>query len=359
MAQIYIEPSKGRSVVEDEAQLFKTLAQLTGEVSRLRGNLRYQIAGRQQISDRLFQVMDQMAKEAALVKKMETGLEQIIKLYEQTENANLERLVAEKTPVQVGVTGGNTTEKTSDTSSEWWNILKKILKSALGPYGLITQYPDLVDDDANGSDLIKFLLDGVGSFAKIISTKGETTAKWWSSLFGVSGKEITSASKYFLDKIGKFDTLANTVGTIANWGTNFVDSLVENNDEFAGEWCTRFWEETIVETGIKIVKGAVFSTAAAGIVSLVCATAAPSVLAVGLTAAALSFAFDWGLNEIVTWIPGENYTKWTEVVSDVICDGLDYVQDKIGTAVTKTKEKIGNYAERLFGGCRWQGCLAM
>lgn len=107
MARIYIEPTKARRSVQDEMELSRTLNGLAQEVISIRSALRYKIAGREQISERLRQVSQQILKEASSTRALGDSLQQIIGRYEQTENANRDRLVADKTDVTKVVQGAD------------------------------------------------------------------------------------------------------------------------------------------------------------------------------------------------------------------------------------------------------------
>lgn len=100
MARIYIEPSRAKRIAQDEMDLSRALKALSQEVDSIRGNMRYKIAGRAQIAERLRQVSEQIAAEAGAARNMSNGMRQVVTWYEQTENGNRDRQVAEKTSVQ-------------------------------------------------------------------------------------------------------------------------------------------------------------------------------------------------------------------------------------------------------------------
>jgi len=91
MARIFIEPAKAKNVVGLESSLEDSLRSLGREVDGVRGKLRYKIAGEEAISARLREAAEQLTREAAATRACRTGLEQVIRRYEQTENANRER----------------------------------------------------------------------------------------------------------------------------------------------------------------------------------------------------------------------------------------------------------------------------
>ena len=119
MARIHIEPAKAKRSVLDDQSLEKKLSNLSQEVSSIRSNMRYKISGREQISDRLRQVAQQISKEATSTRALSNGLQQVITKYEQTENAARDRAKADKTSVQAAANG------TSDSLlSKLWDWVK-------------------------------------------------------------------------------------------------------------------------------------------------------------------------------------------------------------------------------------------
>lgn len=378
MARIYIEPTKAKRSIQDEADLGRTLSSLSQEVSSIKSNLRYKISGCDQIGERLRQVSEQIAKESTATRALSDGLQQIIARYEQVENSNRDRQVADKTTVQA-VNSGAAQNGGGWEPFDWGKLGEKVLEKLLGPFGLVVDLPDVIDGDA--SDLVKFHLKGIGSIAKVASTTGDTSAEWLGKVFGWT----TMKPKSFFEELGQFDTTAHTVGTVANWAGKAVDSFVKNNEEFGGEWCARFWEETAVEAGIKVVEGAAVKAGLSMAVAGICAAAGvacPPTIVVGVAAVGVGMALDWALDGLVSWATNGSCTSWVEGVSDLVCDGVDALREGVGTIVTKTGEAINNVKDaavevgkktvysisngiksvsdgigNLFGGCRWAGCL--
>ena len=73
---------------------------MSQEVDGIRSNMRYKIAGRAQIAERLRQVSEQIAAEAGAARNMGNGLQQIVAWYEKTENGNRDSQTAEKAKVR-------------------------------------------------------------------------------------------------------------------------------------------------------------------------------------------------------------------------------------------------------------------
>ena len=207
---------------------------------------------------------------------------------------------------------------------------------------------------------------------------GKAAAEWLKDLFGLNPMEFTSFGDTFLDKIGKFDSPASSIGTVANWAGKLVDSFVKNAEEFAGNWCARFWEETFTEAGIKLVEGAAVSAGVSAAVAGICTAvgvACPPALVVGVVAAGATMLLDWGLDSLVSWATGGSETSWIEHVSDRICDGIDAIRETVGPAVEKAGQVINDGIDavvdtgrkvvdsvkdgisNIFSG-RWLPCLA-
>ena len=378
MARISIEPVKAKKALTKEQELEKILRALRQETLNVRSGLSFKISGQEAISARLRDAADQLGKEASSTYSLYSGLEQIIARYEQTENANVERLGAEKTSVQQ--TGGTQTPIMYPTFDVGELLQKEILK-LLGPFGtVITGIGDLWNGDLD--KLCKDLIDLIGDTGSVILD--EPKAEWFKELFGIGadGFKRTEEAPEFLDELFDFSTEGKTVSTVASWAASFLGSFISNADEFGADSWTqgRFWEETLVETGIDMVEGAIISTVVG--TAAVALFGNPVSLGVAAATVATTFAVDWALDSIVTWATGGAQTSWTEWASDGICDGLEWAGNKItegvdkfvesvGPVVTKTadavKDGIGYVADKvsdgwnsmkegfsnLFNSCRW------
>lgn len=365
MARIYIEPSRAKRIAQDEMDLSRALKALSQEVDSIRGNMRYKIAGRAQIAERLRQVSEQIAAEAGAARNMSNGMRQVVTWYEQTENGNRDRQVAEKTSVQ----------KDSDGAFfDLAGLFKKLFGTLLGPFGIIMDMPD-----GGAGSLLKYALDGIGSITDVVGAEGTTVPAWLKDLFGLNEMKFTSFKDTFFGKLGKFDSAANTIGTVVNWAGKFVDSFVKNAEEFAGDWCARFWEETVTETIIKGVEGAAITAGVSSVIAGICTAAGvacPPALAVGAIAVGATMLLDWGLDSLVSWATNGSETSWVEHVSDRICDGIDTLRETVGPAVERAGQAISDGIDTvidtgkkvvdtvkdgfnsIFSG-RWLPCLAI
>lgn len=375
MAKIYIEPTKAKQSVTNEEKLSKLLEGLSQDVDNIRGNLRYKISGKEQISARLAEVVQQIRKESNSVKALSSGLEQIISQYVQTEDANRDRLAADKAS-SVQESGGETgTQQEED--SVWDDLLEEIIGAILGPFGFLTDTSGLLDGGL--ADFTTYLLGGIGSITELISTEG-VEAEWLKELFGLNPMESVSVKGGFWDELANFDSVTEGIGTAVGWLTELIGSGVENFAEFGGDWCARFWEETLVESGIKIAEGAAVTAGVSAVVTGVCAAAGvacPPALVIGVAAAGIGVVLDLGLDSIVSWATNGSCTSWVEGASDLICDGIDAIREGVGTLAEKTGQavekaaetvvetgkkvvdSIYNTMENLFGEVKWaQGLFA-
>lgn len=301
MANISIEPAKARKVCGDESDLKIMLVAFSDEVSCIKSELRYKIAGQEQISKRMEEVSEQLLKEAAATRSLGESLSQIVDKYEQTENANRQR---------------HTTKKEG-----WWHAFnvgqlgQDVVHELLGPFGFLTNIVDILQGNKE-KGAIKMLLEPVGTFADILKYSDcGSAAKFVKSMWGVVnqkelGKELGSCSKF-----------ADKLGTGVTWAVAVAESYADNYREFNGEKSVRFWEETAVEA---ILTGGLAVGAAA-----ICTTVGAPVILGGLAVAGLNFV----ANGVVGLATGGSYTSWVELASDGFCNVLDGVREGIGSAV--------------------------
>lgn len=418
MARISIEPVKAKKALSREQELEKVLKTLYQETLNVRSGLSFKIAGQEAISARLKDAADQLNKESSSTHSLYSGLEQIIARYEQTENANVERLGAEKTSVQQGSNAQASADSgTEDVKFDWADFFTSELANLVGPFGfLFTGGKKFLENDWAGG--VNEVLQSLG---KVIKIKADGTDVSWKDAVLKSFKDNFDKFDYesyefnkeffkqdFLKKLTEAEdpgnmTKGELAGTAVKWGTTFIDRFLKNKEEFgADNWSGRFWAETGLETGIKLFEGAAISTgvgmAAAGIGSAIAAivgapVAIPAV-AVGAATIGVSMLVDWGLNKIVEVATGGARTDWLELATDGILDGAEWVGSKVsegiewagnkisagvdkivesvGPAVTRVKESVGYVADKvsdgfnniktgitnLFSGCSW-GQIAM
>lgn len=135
MAKISIEPSKAKSILGQQDSLERALKALAQDVEGVRSGLRYKIAGQEQISQRLREAAEQITQESQSTFSMRSGLEEIIALYEQSENNNRDRVAAEKVSIQEGQ--AQTAEDGGAHEASWWEKLFDFLFSPVEQSGKI------------------------------------------------------------------------------------------------------------------------------------------------------------------------------------------------------------------------------
>ena len=103
MANLNVEPVQVRPCAERTKEVAQKLNALAGEVDSIRGNLRFKIAGREQIAARLRDISEKIVREEAVTRSMGDALDRILSQYERAESANLARLA----PDSVDNAGGS------------------------------------------------------------------------------------------------------------------------------------------------------------------------------------------------------------------------------------------------------------
>ena len=211
------------------------------------------------------------------------------------------------------------------TPEDVGNVLKGMGNSIIG----------LIQDDnsIDPEDLKKAL--GLGAFETI---KTDASASWFQNM-GITWKETfkdqLSVTK---DAAGTGAKVANGV-KIAGWTLSLLANGFSNYEEYSkGEISGgRAVAETVVETGVDIVKGAAITAGvAAGIAAL--GISAPAVVVAG-TAVAVSAILDYGSKQIF----GKGVT---ELVSDAIVDGGEMLVNGVKQAASS----IGNAVKDTFTG---------
>lgn len=372
MAKISIEPERARTAITQEEALEKTLRALGQNVDSIRNGLRYKIAGREAIAARLREAAEQLYKEADSTRNARNGLEQIINLYVQTEKANLDRVAAEKTSIQqgAGAGGASTAPTAEDGRYKYVDPKWSKLWSLIGPAAVI---PNILMTDKHWPSVTNEVVKTLGKIAKTVLDSPR--AEWAKKLFGFN---IVTEASSFLENLGDFSTLGKGLGTVVDWGTSIVDSFLKNVKEFGNDsWTTgRFWAESGIEAGIKIVEKAGFATLI-GTGLIAAFGSAPAVVIGGVTTLT-TLLVDWGLDNLVSWATNGSETSWIEFVSDGICNAGEWLKDNVGPVVQKTVDgakravekgvevvkdgvntaieggkKVLNYIGDFFSGCRW------
>ena len=119
MAKILIEPAKAKPALGQQDSLENTLKRLSQDVDNIRSGLRYKIAGKENIAQRLRDVVGQIDKECQSTRAMRSGLAELITRYEQFESENQDRVVATNASIQH--------QDGIDNGIDWSSIITQII----------------------------------------------------------------------------------------------------------------------------------------------------------------------------------------------------------------------------------------
>lgn len=245
------------------------------------------------------------------------GLDTIADTYDNTEK----NLSEPKTKEQAA-------EK-EDTGFEWPEWVIKIIGKASPIAGVVPLLyyggKGMNGDGASILKALKQLTSAVGDVGKL-AIDGVGKAEWARKLLGIESvtKGVTdnSFASFFQKELNKYSFSAQeTTGGVFKVATKWAGVLLSagtnafsNYNEFNGDISNvRFWEETVAETGVDIVKGA-FIGAAVGMAAAAIGATAP---AWGPIVAATSVAASLGLDAVVKEATGKTAT---ECISDAILD---------------------------------------
>lgn len=206
---------------------------------------------------------------------------------------------------------------------------QKIIQAAVGKCSFSGAVVSAVWKAEDGSDSFNNLKQA----NKIVGTTAKTIVKVF------KGKSIADAGSFGQEfaknmekEVAEYGTEAfgNTFAHVAEKSrvyTKWIGLVLEGIEKFKGNIMEyqgdlanpRLYEETLIETGISVTKGAVIGSAAAAFVAT---TIGPGVVA-GVTVAALAtgagIVVDYCLDKASKWLFG-NDEGWVENVSDTLID---------------------------------------
>lgn len=177
-----------------------------------------------------------------------------------------------------------------------------------------------------------------------VNVKDVLLGKWetniWKELeieYTTDWRKILDASVENMDKrfnFNKAETVGDKINVAAEWvgiAATAVTTGIDNYEEFGTINSERFWEETVLETGIDIAKGAIVSI---GVSTIVAGTASALGVTVGIPAALVGVA-TVGVLWVADFVVGNNTEDKTgerknvnEVLSDTILDSDIYQEVK-------------------------------
>lgn len=258
--------------------------------------------------------------------QLSRGLDTIADTYD-----NIEKNLSEpKTKEQAEKAAGK-----DDINFDW---LIKIIGSTTPITGLISLFY-YGAEGINGDGLsivkaLKQLTSAIGDAGKL-AIDGGSKAEWAETLLGetLAAKEMTDTGfvsflKKELDKYKfsaqkttgkKFKVATKWAGVLLTAATNAISNYNEFNGDLSN---VRFWEETVMETGIDVGKGILLSAAVGAAATAICATTPVWVVAIGSTVA--SMVLDAAAKKVF----GKSAT---ELVSDGILDTVHAVASWLGS----------------------------
>ena len=250
MAYLYFDSTKTKHVLSDQEALIKELNSLLKQVDSVRNGLRQKIACRATIDARLLETKDQINLEMQRASIMRDAFTQIIALYQQTENANLDRLKADNAAIQKEKIARQSIEK--EYAKRLSEILRKLEPSAWTVLGNVV--PGWWSLLAQG--IYETIYSGVDNFGE--DGLEPFSERYWIELYteaGVRGAHNLTADLITLEFFHTNDpVISYFVGKTLN---SVLDDLVRQAGSDVG------WIETVSD-GIADVYEAVYETPLGG-----------------------------------------------------------------------------------------------
>ena len=276
MADIFIDIAKAKGVLEKERSLSGHLRTLYTAIEDERNKLRYEIAGREQISAHWQQVSQQIKREADTIYSMGSALQSIVESYEYIEKTNLNGQVADKTSVQS--TGTSANQKIANllanynlcqNPDEQSKIRAEILRviqseqdgekkfSLTDAKDLLGFWKDIVSLVKKDSDIredsskpwMGLLGDVVSTMKAAIGLKeSETTPDFCAAMLSYlkSGCKINNSVLDLFDHYGvigdKDKSFCESLGLLSA-GTGFLESIVKGYNK-SGGINAEFWKNS-------------------------------------------------------------------------------------------------------------------
>ncbi|WP_455713935.1 hypothetical protein [Anaerosporobacter sp.] len=365
MAEYMLSSSGISQVFSTEKTYADNLADLAESLQNIKNGLRINdYSCRVKIEQQLQKIIENLALQGGQMSSLGTTLEQILKQYTKTEQTIADHVTKKSIETSQG---GNTTphekgveEEGIDWSKELTGLAKKILPADFAPY--ITLLASGFTGSEVDSKIVSEFIKSAASKYKFLGNLADNGAKTaFMDLFGLgkyfkdgapattSGKFLQALSKEASSYKPDVGTAASAGKTIAKWGgvvASVVGNGISNYNEYSsGEISSgRAVAETVVETGVDIVKGIALTAAAATVVTA--AVGSAPVLAV----TAVAVGAGWVADKVCEAFTGKGVT---EFVSDGIIDGaekaIDVVSD-VGSNICGAISSFGSgFANWAFG----------
>lgn len=305
MSNFSINPSKINPEIQEMYNVSVKLKQCANDINSVRNALLFSPAVNASIGKNLKAISEDLVRESQSCNKMSVALSSSVRFY-----VNTEKSIVSGTPVaQATPAPGNSAAKKSENT-----LSKAVYKTIIGALGPAGHLIDAVNMGIQGkpgnviSDLVKL----AGGFAKNFDGSSVNWAKW----FGILEPSVGPV-KYTLSKYTDFSSVGKGISSACQWAAAIITSGFSNFKEF-GNFGKRFWEETAVESLIKVGETIAVGTAIGAVVAAA-GISAPALAITAATAGAVVLV-DMGLDAVVKWATHGSQTSWVEAASDFVCD---------------------------------------
>ena len=325
MAQFSIKTGQANREIGSEKNLVTDISSVEDKIRGVKTNLRWKVASREQIRNRLGKVLGRAEDCKRDMKGLQKGLEDVVTQYTATENKLL----------------GNTDEKAVDwkefitdvvaeggVAGSGLKILGEVVNAVKEPSAenWVSAIKDGWDTAWDLGDNVKKITDGTHvSWMDWLGLTADDALKGiaGSSMSALDKAKHGAASAGFKHALREFKTPGGCVKAVGGLVLSGIANGISNYQEYGG-MTGRAVAETVTETAVDwgkdilIAAGVTAACAAAGV-------AAPAI-AVGAATVAISVGADWVCKQVT----GKGVT---ELVSDGILDGGTWVVKKAGDGI--------------------------
>lgn len=281
------------------------------KVDSVRHDLRFNSEINRSVGNSLRAISDSLERSSMSIQMLSDGLLDVMELYNKTEQQIYGSEVKWTDASMDDASKGKGSRILDMIKGTIYDVIYEFLLKAIGPLGYLC-HGILRGVEQKWGNVVSDLLKIAGGLIK--NTEG-SKIKWreWFKL-DVSDKKPweIALGKYF-----DFSSVKNGISSACNWIAELVKSGYNNYKEFKDKGIScRFFEETVVETVLKVGEGILITAAVAAVLSSPPGWVA---VAVAVTGAA-TVVVDSFLDTVMCQKTSGSQTSWVEVVSDWICD---------------------------------------